>query len=464
MPNGSAALRVLRLAPILPIAISFAFLVQRSSTGESDALRDMKAVIGRLAADAAPSMRDYEGAYRWDDDGSFIYLQLWKELTGESQLTAFDESGELRALYPMHDDSFFVGVAAATPKPIEARIAFHRDRGRLVSLTWQPETAAPRTARRVAADTSEDIHFSNGNVQLAGTMISPRGSGRHPAIILVHGSGAEGRDYMLPFARFLVRHGVVVFGYDKRGVGASTGDWRTASLDDLAGDVVAAIRVLRMRPDIDTSAIGLLGWSQGGWLLPLAAAREPIAFLVSISGAGVPVDETTIDQARSRMTAGGMKTSTIEEILNLMKLQYAFARTGRGWATYTAARSGIATRLGRPPDTFPATPDDPYWSAIRRMYLYDPQPDLRRVRVPTLAFFGELDDNILAEKNRAAWDAALRAAGNSDYTLVVVPKANHVLLESKSANPADMASARRFAPTYAATLEQWLSKHVKAFR
>ena len=112
---------------------------------------------------------------------------------------------------------------------------------------------------------------------------------------------------MLPFARFLIRRGMAVLGYDKRGVGGSTGDWNTASFDDLAGDVVAAFEYLKTRSDIDPAQIGLLGVSQAGWIMPLAAVRaKDIAFLISISGAGIPAAETTIDQAQNEMTASGM--------------------------------------------------------------------------------------------------------------------------------------------------------------
>ncbi len=88
-----------------------------------------------------------------------------------------------------------------------------------------------------------------------------------------HGSGAENRAFILPFARFLVRRGMAVLGYDKRGVGGSTGDWQTASFDVLAGDVVAAFEYLKTRPDIDATQVGLLGVSQAGWVMPLAAVR-----------------------------------------------------------------------------------------------------------------------------------------------------------------------------------------------
>ena len=68
-----------------------------------------------------------------------------------------------------------------------------------------------------------------------------------------------------------------------------------------------------------------------------------------------------------------------------------------------------ADGMGKPPDSFPGTPDHPYWQFIRRFYFYDPFPALHQLRVPALAIWGELDNNILAEKNKAA--AATMKAG-----------------------------------------------------
>ncbi len=44
-------------------------------------------------------LREYAGAYRWEPN-AFVYLQMWSEFTGKNQLVAFDESGEVRTLYP----------------------------------------------------------------------------------------------------------------------------------------------------------------------------------------------------------------------------------------------------------------------------------------------------------------------------------------------------------------------------
>ena len=409
-------------------------------------------------------LREYAGAYQWEQD-AFLYLQMWSEFAGRNQLVAFDESGEVRTLYPTDRDRFFAGPGAAVPTAVESRIEFRRDgAGRITSLTWRRDGAAPRMARRVEIERREDARFSSGDIQLAGTLISPNTDAKHPAIILVHGSGSEDREYMLPLARFLIRRGMAVLGYDKRGVGASTGDWKTASFDDLAGDVVAAFEYLKTRSDIDRSQIGLLGWSQAGWIMPLAAVRaKDIAFLISVSGAGVAAAETTIDQARNEMSASGMKPQAVEQIAGLMKLQYQFARTGQGWDEYAAAREKLAGRMGRAPDTFPGTPDHPYWEFIRRLYFYDPAPTLRRLQVSTLALFGELDNNIVAEKNKAAWESALRAGGNRDYTLRILPKANHLQLEAKLGSNAEMASLQRFVPAYSTTVQDWLAKRIRGF-
>jgi pimeloyl-ACP methyl ester carboxylesterase len=199
--------------------------------------------------------------------------------------------------------------------------------------------------------------------------------------------------------------------------------------------------------------------------MPLAAVRsKDVAFLISISGAGVAPAETTIDQARNEMTMTGMPAATVADIVALIKLQYNFARTGNGWDAYAAAREKLAARMGAPPETaFPSTREHPQWQVIKRTYFYDPAPTLRHLTVPTLAMWGELDNNIMADKNKPAWDTALKAAGNRDYTLVVIPRANHAMLEAKVGSNAEVKSLQRFAPAYFTTIGDWLAKRIRGF-
>jgi hypothetical protein len=94
------------------------------------------------------------------------------------------------------------------------------------------------------------------------------------------------------------------------------------------------------------------------------------------------------------------------------------------------------------------------------LIVYDPAPTIRQLQLPVLALFGELDNNIMADKNRAAWEAALRAGGHRDYTLQILPKANHALLEAKVGNNAEMKSLQRIVPAYFEIVLAWLSTHI----
>jgi len=145
--------------------------------------------------------------------------------------------------------------------------------------------------------TAEDIRFESARVTLAGTIYTPRHS--HAAVVLVHGSGQAPR--MREFASLLAEKGISVLTYDKRGVGESEGIYAgpevgtnnvdSANLTLLAKDASTALNVLHQ---LDKNIpIGLVGISQAGWIIPIAANNNPIVdFMVLFSGAVIP----TLDQ------------------------------------------------------------------------------------------------------------------------------------------------------------------------
>jgi hypothetical protein len=71
---------------------------------------------------------------------------------------------------------------------------------------------------------------------------------------------------------------------------------------------------------------------------------------------------------------------------------------------------------------------------------------------------------VLAEKNKAAWEACLKASGNRDYTLLVLPKANHAQFEAKLGSNAEGPTLQRFVPAYFSTVQDWLAKRLAGFR
>jgi len=115
----------------------------------------------------AKVLREYTGVYRWGPN-AFVCLQLWNEFSGftnPSQLVAFDESGDIRVLFPTDTDQFFASPGAAVPASIESRIEFQRDAtGSITSLTWRREDAGARTcescANRLAVTARSSRSFS----------------------------------------------------------------------------------------------------------------------------------------------------------------------------------------------------------------------------------------------------------------------------------------------------------------
>src|SRR6185295_4440861 len=114
-----------------------------------------------------------------------------------------------------------------------------------------------------------------------------------PAVVMVHGSGAEGRWANRFLAHRFAEAGIAALIFDKRGVGQSSGDWRSARFEDLASDGAGAVAMLRARRDIRSERVGLFGHSQGGTILPLVAeVSGGAAFLIASAASGVAPDST----------------------------------------------------------------------------------------------------------------------------------------------------------------------------
>lgn len=142
------------------------------------------------------------------------------------------------------------------------------------------------------------VHFSCEETVLAGTLYLPNGSGRHPAVVWVHGSGEQPR---LNYGRVvapLVEDGIAVFSYDKRGVGGSEGDCCTSpgKYNVVAADADGAVLAVRSHPEIDPDRVGFYGASEAGWVVPLADARlsKPVAFTALVAGPVVTTGEEKV--------------------------------------------------------------------------------------------------------------------------------------------------------------------------
>lgn len=121
---------------------------------------------------------------------------------------------------------------------------------------------------------AEEVSYRNGDVTVDGTIIAPAATGTgRPGIVLIPGAG-EGlpRDFYRPHAEAFARADIVALIYDKR-TAAEGYSLFEGSFDDLAGDAIAGVRLLRDRPDVDPDVVGVHGHSEGGWTAVVAGNR-----------------------------------------------------------------------------------------------------------------------------------------------------------------------------------------------
>ena len=169
----------------------------------------------------------------------------------------------------------------------------------LLPALFKDRSRAPLVGPDLSSLKYEEIQFDNGDLRLAGMLFSPEGEGPFPVVVIIHGSGPSSRTnkWSLSVTRHLQEKGIAVLLPDKRGSEKSEGNWVGASFEDLAGDTLAAVEYVRNQELFTHSGIGLVGMSQGGWIIPIVAAKDKdIAFVVSMSGASVTADEQLLHE------------------------------------------------------------------------------------------------------------------------------------------------------------------------
>lgn len=174
--------------------------------------------------------------------------------------------------------------------------------------------APPGGVPRPGGSTSEEpVVVDAPGGRLAGAVVRPVAGGDGTALVLVAGGGPVRHSALLPLARALAAHGPVVLVHDKRtaGYGALERDYPA-----LGRDALAALRTLRGLPGVDPARAGLAGISEGGWVVPAAAAapgRDGPAFAVLLAGPVVTPGEqvqTPAHRPRGRRTRPGQLRPT----------------------------------------------------------------------------------------------------------------------------------------------------------
>lgn len=231
------------------------------------------------------------------------------------------------------------------------------------------------------------VRWGSSGATLEGALLLPREPGRFPAVVAHFGSDRWTRSGLDGFTAIWLARGFAILTYDKRGVGRSSGaccPWRDPGYFPLlATDVLGGVRAIAGHPEIDPARIGLWGFSQGGWVVPVAAAEggAEIAFTMIGSGPAVTLGE---------------------------ELLYSELSGENDCHPSGLSEEEIERRLEE------AGPS-----------LFDPRPYLERLTRPGLWMYGGIDASLPVDRSiRILEDVA--GEGGHDFTTIVFPNANHV--------------------------------------
>ena len=270
---------------------------------------------------------------------------------------------------------------------------------------------APRWARE------EAVRFTSGDATLVDTLVLPDGRGPHPAFVITHGSGPQTREVLRyrGQAHFFARQGVATLIYDRRGRGASSGDPDTFDFFQFADDAIAGVHALQRRDDIIRNRVGVGGFSQGGWVAPIAAMRsQDVAFVLVGSTPGITGDEQNATTVRSMLSARGRSASHVDSVLRVWTQVTAFQNGA------TVDTASLRVELARfQQDTLFRFMQLPTGELRRRSarthatMTLDPATVWPHVKVPVLSLWGADDAFVPAERSRQVIENVLRTAGRT---------------------------------------------------
>jgi len=313
----------------------------------------------------------------------------------------------------------------------------------------------------------EAVRLASGKVNLAGTLVLPGGPGRHPAVVLFHGSGPQERD--LATARWFASQGVAALAYDKRGVGESTGDFRAIPFMELCDDGLAAIGYLKSRKEVDAKHIGVWGLSQGGWLGPLAASRSAdVAFVIAVSGPGVSPGEQMIVYYANELRRQGVPEGDLREASVVRRDIWTYMSNGNGYEKVKAELEQARTKawfsrakaqqdnsfgtLPKPEELSKPVGRNLLW--FRQEMNYDPVSALRALRAPTLFLFGDRDQLIPVQESVIILRRVLGEDAHHDFTIREFANDDHEMRVVVGEGRGDID------PDYLRTMREWLATHV----
>jgi len=461
-------------------------------------LRVLLCLIGLVLAAAFPApaqetSSDTTIVGAWSAEESYFRPVIRLERSANGSLVAFlagnaEKKGTPFSKTRLRGDSLFLqsdrmnaqfrGVVSMERRIIEGTWS-QGERSAALTLTPVEEAAADESAPTTSSRPqhpgkpypyrTEEVTFKSDadGVTLAGTLSMPDEEGPHPAVVLLQGSGDNGRDYayrghkfFLVLADHLTRQGIAVLRYDLRGVDESEGRLSGASLEDLARDAASALRFLKERPSTEAGSVGLIGHSMGGMIAPWIHNQfEETAFLALLAPLSLPGHQV-LSQQRARLAdVAGTSPADVDSIRKQSRRIFEILRSDRDSADVASQLRPILREGDAQNDRLQLKVEANTSPWFRDFARYDPRPALRQVDVPILVFFGGRDLLVPPQQNAPPMRAALADSRSNRVSVRVLEGLNHRMQPAKTATEVEEIETT-IAPEVLEQLTTWIRDSV----
>ena len=332
---------------------------------------------------------------------------------------------------------------------------------------------------------SDSVLFKNtrGTVTFGATISVPNfAENTGNAVVIISGGGRQDRDgkmaghlWFKVLADYLNAKGLTVLRMDDRGVGKTTGDYDMATTADFAEDALTAVAYLKSRKDLKLKKIGLVGHSEGGAAIAIAASQsKDVAFLISLSGLAIDGRSSLKFQNEDLVSASQLSEvdkKRSNEINNLMfQTAYKYVdsanleqKLNETYSDWKKKDDEYFKTLNIQFDHFRFPVYSYVMNAVKPWYRYflkfDPVNFLPKVKVPILAINGDKDLMVRSVPNLDNWKNLPAKGGNNKVTVKEIPGLNHLLQHCLTCQQQEYSTIKEtIAPEVLDEIARWLDQ------
>jgi pimeloyl-ACP methyl ester carboxylesterase len=188
-----------------------------------------------------------------------------------------------------------------------------------------------------------------------------------------------------------------------------------------------------------------------------------------MAGAFTNFEDVVIDQIVNQLKLQGTKDEDIELERNWRKKIYSLAKENTDsataakklWEIYNTLSEDEVARLNWPKGRQDAQIKqvlNPWWRYILGM---DNKTILINVKCPVLAIYGELDQQVIPDKNIPVIEEALKEGGNKDFMVKKLPGLNHLFQTAETGSEYEYIRIEEtISPQALNMISDWILKKV----